>query len=100
METAVARPAAQGDRPAPGWFAWSRRPRWLPRIGFAALLLMATLLSYRHQVLATQRAAIARSVVTVSGVAAQPSPKILKDFEAIRALNETGPDLDLLRLLP
>jgi len=81
------------------WFVWSRRPRWLPKIGFAAILVGAGLISYRHQVLAVQRAALAQSVVTVSGVASLPGPKILKDFEAIRALDQTPPDVELLRLL-
>jgi anti-sigma factor RsiW len=81
------------------WFVWSRRPRWLPRIGFAAILVGAGLISYRHEVLAVQRAAMAQSVATVSGVASLPSPKILKDFEAIRALDQTPPDVELLRLL-
>jgi len=42
---------------------------------------------------------LAQSVVTVSGVASLPGPKILKDFEAIRALDQTPPDVELLRLL-
>ena len=81
------------------WFVWSRRPRWLPRIGFAAILVGAGLISYHYEVQAVQRAAMAQSAVTVSGVAAAlPGPKILKDFEAIRALGQTPPDVDLLRL--
>jgi len=55
------------------------------------------LISYHHQVLASQRA-IAQSLVTVSRVASVPSPKILKDFEAIRALDQIPPDTELLRL--
>ena len=81
------------------WFVWSRRPRWLPKIGFAAILVGAGLISYHHQVLAVQRAAVAQSVVTVSGVASLPSPRFLKDFDAIRALDQTPPDVELLRLL-
>jgi len=89
--------AARGQ--AAGWFAWRRRPIWLPRLGFAALLLGTGFFSYRHQVLAEQRAAMVRSVVTVSEVAPLPGPRILKDFEAIRAMDQTPPDVDLLRLL-
>ena len=96
---AVERERAVAARPhGVPWFAWSRRPRWLPRIGFAALLVGAGLLSYRHQVLAVQRAALAQSVVTVSGVAPLANPKILRDFDAIRALDQTPPDVELLRL--
>jgi len=82
-------------RPA-GWRIW--RQRWLPRMGFAVVVLGAGLFSY-HQVRMDQRRAYLRSVEVVSDVASLPSPKILEDFDAIRALNAT-PATPLWRLRP
>ena len=57
------------------------------------------LISY-HQVLAVQqRAQIARSVVAVSDVASFPGPGILKDFDAICAMDGAQADVQLLQLL-
>ena len=73
-------------------------PRWLPRTAFASLLLGLGFFSY-HQVLAARRAEMARSVATVCGVPSLPSPEILKDFDAIWALDPAPPaDMELLTL--
>jgi anti-sigma factor RsiW len=81
------------------WLAWRPRLPWLPKMGFAAILLSASVLSY-HQVLAFQRAQLARSVVAISDVASLPSPQILTNFEAIQVLERTPPaDIELLQLL-
>ena len=91
---------ARGAR-ALGWQGWRR---WLPRMALASVVLGAGLICY-HQVserhvLAARRDELALSVAAVSGVSSLPSPEILKDFEAIRALNQTPPpDEELLALL-
>jgi hypothetical protein len=47
-----------------------------------------------------ERVRLIESVSAVSEVAAVPSPEILRDFEAIQALNRPpGPDVELLTLL-
>jgi hypothetical protein len=91
--------AAASRRPRFPWLAWlGWRPRlpWLPKIAFVPIVLGASFLSY-HQVLAIQRAQIARSLVAISDVASLPSPQILTNFEAIRVLDRTPPaDSELL----
>ena len=65
----------------------------------ASILLAATLFSY-ERAQAQRREKLARSLAAVSEVASLPSPEILKDFDAIRALNRTPPaDEELLALL-
>jgi anti-sigma factor RsiW len=73
--------------------------RWLPKVAFAAVVVGAGLLSYQ-QVQASYRKKLAESVATVSAVSSLPSPDILKDFDAIRALNPApAPDEELLTML-
>ena len=95
--------AAGAERPAGGgkWRHWLSRPRWLPKAALAAIVLCAAFISYnRYQLRAAALGAAARSVVAVSKVSALPSPQILEDFDAIRALNQTPPaDVQLLSLL-
>lgn len=75
------------------------RLRWLSRAAFAAVILGAGLFSY-HQVQVEHRKALLKSVEAVSDVASLPSPGILKDFDAIRALNAApAADEQLLALL-
>jgi hypothetical protein len=78
---------------------WEWHPGWLPKAAFVALVLGASLFSYR-QVLAARRAEMARSVATVCGVPSLPSAEILKDFDAIWAMDPSPPaDEELLMLL-
>ena len=97
---AVGRETAPAPRPPRfPWLVWRRRLPWLPKMGFLVVLLSASVLSY-HQVLAFQRAQLARSVVAISDVASLPSPLILTNFEAIQVLERTPPaDIELLQLL-
>ena len=90
---------AQARRPALFW-RWLHRPRgWLPRVAFGAVVIGAGLLSY-HEAATARRAQLARSVALVSDVSSLPSPRILQDFDAIRALPPTPPaDEQLLALL-
>jgi hypothetical protein len=81
------------------WLVWRPRLPWFPKMGFVAVLLSASVLSY-YQVLAFQRAQLARSVVAISDVASLPSPQILTNFEAIQVLERTPQaDIELLQLL-
>jgi len=81
------------------WLAWPGRLPWWPKAAFVAIVLSGSVLSY-HQVLAFQRAQLARSVVAISDVASLPSPQILANFDAIQVLDRTPPaDIELLQLL-
>ena len=85
---AVEREAAAELRRREGkWLTWPWR-RWLPRVAFAAVVVGAGFVSYQ-QVQAAHRKKLAESVAVVSAVSSLPSPDILKDFDAIRALNPT-----------
>ena len=94
LEAAASRRAqsARGSK----WH-WPRR--WLSRAALAAVVLGAGLISV-HEVRVARRAELAQSVAAVSEVSSLPSPEILKDFEAIRALNQMpSADEELLTLL-
>jgi len=71
---------------------WAKLLGILPKAAVAAVVLAAGLLSY-HQVQAVRRAELAQSVAVVSEASSVPSPEILQDFDAIRALNQ-GPAAD------
>lgn len=71
---------------------------WAPRGAFAALLLGGTVLTYHHSRVVSRQRALS-SVEVVSNVASRPSPDVLRDFDAIQALNAgPGPDETLLTL--
>ena len=90
--------AAELRRSQSNWLTWLRL-RWLPKAAFAAIVVGAGLLSY-HQVQAAHRKKLAESVAVISAVSSLPSPDILKDFDAIKALNPTPPpDEELLLVL-
>jgi anti-sigma factor RsiW len=89
---------AELRRPQGKWLTWLWL-RWLPRAAFAAVVVGVGLLSF-HQVQAAHRKKLVESVAAVSAVSSLPSPDILKDFDAIRALNPTpAPDEQLLAVL-
>ena len=98
LQAAEQEAAAQLRRPAGAWLAWLRL-RWLPKVAFAAIVVGAGLVTY-HQFQATHRKNLVESVAAVSAVSSLPSPDILKDFEAIQALNSApAPDEQLLAVL-
>jgi hypothetical protein len=73
--------------------------RWLPKAAFAAVIVGVGLLSF-HQVQAAHRKKLVESVAAVSAVSSLPGSDILRDFDAIRALNPTpAPDEQLLAVL-
>ena len=77
------------------WLIWPWR-RWLPRLGFAVVIVGAGFVSYQ-KVDAANRRKLAESVAVVSSLSSLPSPDILKDFDAIQALTSTPPpDEELL----
>ena len=87
---------ARMRRPRPGWW---QRLTWLPRGALAALAVVAGLLSYMHGQ-TVRRDELRNSVVVVLGVKSLPSPEVLRDFDVIRALDQTPPaDEQLLTLL-
>ena len=98
---AVEREEAADARREKGWSAWAQIHRWLPKAAIASLLVGAVgFFSYhRHQLKMVHREELLNSVEKISEVSSLPSPEILKDFEAIRALKRTGPDEELLALL-
>ena len=93
---AVEREAVADLQPREGrWLTWPWR-RWLPRLAFATVIVGAAFVSYQ-KVDASSRRKLAESVAMVSSVSSLPSPDILKDFDAIQALNLTPPpDEELL----
>ena len=89
---------AELSRPQGNWLTWLWL-RWLPRAAFAAIIVGAGMLSFR-EVQVAHRKKLVESVAAVSAVSSLPSPDILKDFDAIRALNPSpAPDEQLLAVL-
>ncbi len=88
--------------------AASRQPqsqrswRWqsfLPKAALATVFVAMSLMAFREASYQKQQR-FARSLKTVSAVAALPGPDILKDFDAIQQLSPARPpDLELLALL-
>jgi hypothetical protein len=90
--------AAELRRPQGNWLTWLWL-RWLPGAALAAMVVGVGLLSF-HQVQSAHRKKLVESVAAVSAVSSLPSPDILKDFDAIRALNPNpAPDEQLLVVL-
>jgi anti-sigma factor RsiW len=97
---ASARAAAAESRPRlPAWRGLLLPARWLPRVGLAAIVLGSGVIAY-HQAQASRRYEVAKSLVTMSDVPSLPSPKILEDYDAIRAMSSTpAADEQLLDVL-
>ena len=96
---AVERETVIAGRPPLGdWLTWLRT-RWMPKVAFAAVVVGAGLLSYQG-VQTSYRKKLVESVAAVSAVSSLPSPEILQDFDAIKALNPApAPDEQLLKML-
>jgi hypothetical protein len=91
--------AVESRQRQPVWHAWFRPARWLPRAALAAVVMGSGLVAYR-QVQVSRRNELVRSVAAVSEVSSMPSPKILEDFDAIRAMSPApAADEQLLTLL-
>jgi hypothetical protein len=98
MQAVEREAVAELGRPRGKWLTWLWL-RWLPKAAFAAIIVGVGLLSF-HQVQAGHRKKLAESVAAVSAVSSLPGSDILKDFDAIRALNPTpAPDEQLLAVL-
>jgi hypothetical protein len=93
LQAASLEEAVAGRRPARKRFL-----RWLPRLAFTCVLVTFGLFSWQRLELSRQ-AELVQSVEAISS-ASIPSPEILKDFEAIRALSRTpAADEQLLALM-
>jgi hypothetical protein len=89
---AVERERAVAARRRPRWIS-----HWLPKLAFSCVLLSAGVIAW-NKVETVRKAEMIQSVATIS--ASAPSPEILQDFEAIRALSRTPPaDEQLLALM-
>ncbi len=96
---ASARAAAEPRHRLSAWHGLLLPARWLPRIGLAAMVVGSGLIAY-HQAQASRRYEVAKSLVTMSDVPSLPSPKILEDYDAIRAMSSTpAADEQLLDVL-
>ena len=96
---AVERDAAVAVSRQRGPWRWSWRLRWLPRFAVTAVVLGAGFASYRELV-SLKFSRYGQSVAAVSNVSSLPGPDVLRDFDAIRALNRTpAADEDLLAAL-
>jgi hypothetical protein len=97
---AAQREVARDARRSSWWGRlWRPYRQWAPRVAVASTVLALGVLGYFHMEQA-ERVRLIESVSAVSEVAAVPSPEILRDFEAIQALNRPpGPDVELLTLL-
>lgn len=83
------------------WLGWLRKLGWVPRLAGVAVLVMAGYLGHHQYQISSERAELARSVATVSELAAVVPPvEVLQDFTAIRNLESAAvPDEELLALL-
>lgn len=99
LQTVVREASAQARGGGPKQRGWRTWLAWLPKAAAATIILGAGLFSY-HSIVTARRSGLAQSVTAVSNVVSLPSPEILQDFEAIRALNQAPPaDEQLLALL-
>src|SRR5689334_5715156 len=90
---AVEREEASKVRETRGqWRAWLHLHRWLPRAAVACLLLGTGLFTYHHHQVQADQQRTRESLETLTGIRSLPSPQILQDFEAVRAMRRTGPD--------
>ncbi len=72
------------------WFA-SSRPAYRPAI--VGLVVCLSFFSY-HEYRSVERSNRAKSVATVSNIAAVPSVELLQDFEAIHGLSHVSTPVD------
>ena len=77
-----------------GWRAWLRWPSLARQFALAALLLTAVVI-FQGRRTRTQTQ-MAQSIEQVATLAQLPSVALLKDFEAIRRLNQSAADVELL----
>ncbi len=77
-----------------GWRTWLRWPSLAQQFALAVLLL-ATVAIFQGRRARTQ-VQVAKSIEQVTPLAKLPSVALLKDFEAIRRLNQSAADVELL----
>ena len=96
--------SAVGRWKAPTTSRWEGWWHWVPRAALGTLLLGAGLFAFHQlsefQARAARSREVALSVAAVAEVKVLPGPDILKDYEAIRVLDQTpAADEELLALL-
>jgi anti-sigma factor RsiW len=84
-----------------GAYSWDWFVRLvLPRVEVTAAVLVTTGVLTVHQHETVQRIRLARSVAVVSEMNPLPSPDVLRDFEAVRQLNQPAQaDVEMLALM-
>ena len=94
---AVERETGRRNQAPRSWIGVWRR--WMPRAALAVLLVGVALLSHQR-IEHARRVEMAQSLATVADISSLPSPLILKDFDAILALDHAPvADEELLTLL-
>lgn len=92
--------AERERQPARGSLFRLWRRHWVARAAAAAVVISASLLGVAHLREQHRVEEYRRSVASVSEVASLPSPDVLQDFDAIRALDQrAAPDEELLKAL-
>lgn len=77
-----------------GWRAWLRWPSLAQQFALAVVLLAAVMIVQGRR--ARSPAQVARSIEQVTTFAQLPNVALLRDFEAISRLNQSGADVELL----
>jgi anti-sigma factor RsiW len=77
-----------------GWHTWLRWPSLAQQFALAVMLVAAVMVFQGRR--ARSPAQVARSLEQVGTLASLPNVALLKDFEAIRRLNQTAADVELL----
>ncbi len=77
-----------------GWRAWVRWPSLAQQFALAVLMLAAVVVFQGRR--ARSPSQVARSIEQIATLAHLPNVAMLKDFEAISRLNQSGADLELL----
>ncbi len=91
------------EREEAGPRAWSWRWNWhmlVPRVAFAAAVIMFAGLAFQHHETYRQRITLAKNVVLLTRGQPMPSPEALENFDAIRRMSQPQhADDELLALM-
>ncbi len=99
LEAVELEASAEARQARAGWRRGLRQPGWVLKLGFAAALVCAGVVSW-HQVQVARRLDALQSMAAVTGVTSMPSPDVLRDFDAIRALDRAPrADEELLAIM-
>ena len=79
-----------------GWRTWLRWPSLATQFACALLLLLLAAVVVSQGRRTRTHTQVTRSIEHIAAIARGPSIEVLKDFEAISRLNQTGADVELL----